>query len=361
MKKESGIALISKYRSALMGFAALWILMTHEWQIISSESSWFNPTEAFIKRIGFCGVDIFFLLSGMGLTYAIKKSSLPRFYFNRLKRILVPFVAVAAIITLVDNWTLDCFLKNISGINFYTVNIYSFLWFVPAILTFYLIFPLYYHIFSKAKSKVLFTCGVIVLWLLASMVLRGTLREDLYGFTNRIPIFLIGILLGWLCQNRRIDFSKGSWLFFALTLVLGLYLSYQTNINGLEILVPVSNCCIPNILLSVSLSFLLSKLFDLLYNFFATKWLSIALTKFLGFFGMISFEFYCIQEWLAEKMLPTLTQKIPNAVTNLVLLVSVTLCGLALYFTNKGFIWCIDKIDKAILKNRERKSKINGN
>ena len=112
MKNENVIAVLSKYRKALMGFAALWILMTHEWQIISADGAFINTTERFIKAIGFCGVDIFFLLSGMGLTYAIKKGSLLRFYFNRVKRIFIPFVAVAVVCAVVDNWGMDLFLKS---------------------------------------------------------------------------------------------------------------------------------------------------------------------------------------------------------------------------------------------------------
>ena len=42
---------------------------------------------------------------------------------------------------------------------------YSFLWFVPAILTLYLLFPLYYKVYEKAADKTLFTGAMFVLWL----------------------------------------------------------------------------------------------------------------------------------------------------------------------------------------------------
>lgn len=61
-KAQNDLSLLFKYRKFLMGFAALWILMTHEWQIVTNETSFFFVTENFIKRIGFCGVDIFLLL-----------------------------------------------------------------------------------------------------------------------------------------------------------------------------------------------------------------------------------------------------------------------------------------------------------
>ena len=43
--EKNGLALLSKYRGALMGVAALWVLMTHEWQLISPEDSAFHVTE----------------------------------------------------------------------------------------------------------------------------------------------------------------------------------------------------------------------------------------------------------------------------------------------------------------------------
>lgn len=156
MEEKSMIAVISKYRKAIMGFAALWILAMHEWRLLIPYGESFWEREVFLKDIGFCGVDIFLLLSGMGLTYAIKKSSVGRFYFGRIKRILFPYLAVAVIVGVSYGWSAREFLANVSGYNFYFKSIYSFMWFVPAILTLYLVFPFYWAIFSRAKNKTVF-------------------------------------------------------------------------------------------------------------------------------------------------------------------------------------------------------------
>ena len=55
-----------------MGFAALWILVFHEWQMLSTPGTTAYEVEWYIKYIGFCGVDIFFVLSGIGMSYALK-------------------------------------------------------------------------------------------------------------------------------------------------------------------------------------------------------------------------------------------------------------------------------------------------
>lgn len=49
-KAQNDLSLLFKYRKFLMGFAALWILMTHEWQIVTNETSFFFVTENFIKK-----------------------------------------------------------------------------------------------------------------------------------------------------------------------------------------------------------------------------------------------------------------------------------------------------------------------
>ena len=73
MTNDNTLALINRYRSPIMGFAALWIVFFHFWQPLFADGA---PAALFyaenvIKRLGFEGVDMFFLLSGMGLTYSI--------------------------------------------------------------------------------------------------------------------------------------------------------------------------------------------------------------------------------------------------------------------------------------------------
>lgn len=352
MKEKNGFLLVSKYRGAIMGFAALLILFNHEW-IFLKDTSVFNA-ELFIKNIGFCGVDIFFLLSGLGLTYSIKKSSLPVFYLKRLKRIILPFLFMAILRCVLEKWPMEQFWKNIFCVNFYTVSIYSFLWFVPAIITFYLLFPLYYKIFSKASDKIIFTAAALALWLIISIYIRDTLRIDLFGFTNRIPVFVVGVLFGWITQNKKLVFTKLTWAFIGLVFILGLYLAYMTNFQGMFLLVQVSNCCIPNLLISVSFPFLMAKFLDLLNGFRYSKPVGIAFTKFFSFYGLFSLELYCVQEWLGGQLLPRLPYEYSDLTKNLINFVCATAMGFALYFVIKMF-WKL--VDFVIAKIRPAESK----
>ena len=336
------LALIGKHRKLIMGFAAIYILIFHEYQhILSHGSFWYEIFHCF-KRFGFMGVDVFFLLSGMGLTYSIHKTGVGMFYYKRLRRIAFPFLCIGIIRAVYDNWAFVDFVKNVTGINFWIKNMYSYLWFVPAIAAFYLLFPLYNKIFEKMSNKISFTGVVICIWLLLSMIFAGSMksagREEFYGFTNRIPVFVIGVLIGWLSQNRKLYIKGISWVFIILLNAVGFYLAIQTNYNNMFILVPISNCCIPNMLMAVSLTMLLVKLFDLLSKAKVGK----PVTLFFGFFGMISLEFYCVQELLGRIILPNMSTALPIA-KNIVLFAAVTLAATALYYAEKYF-WVVLKL-----------------
>ncbi len=344
MKEKNGFLLIGKYRGAIMGLAALWILFFHEWQPLFANVAGLGVVEKFIKRIGFCGVDMFLFLSGIGLTFSVGKTSLGTFYYRRFKRLVVPFLAIAVLRAVLENWKFTTFLKNVTGISFYTRSMYSYLWFVTAIATLYLLFPIYYALLKRAKSPTLFTAGALMLWLILSLYFRNGERGDLYGFTNRIPVFLVGVWAGWSTQHRKSGFTAGTWLFFVVMLLLGGYLSYLSNYKGLYILVPVSNCCIPNLLMSVSLCFLLAKLCQLLCESRGVRVIGKPLTAVLRFYGLFTLELYCVQEWIAGQILKELIAAYSLPAVNLIMLTVCTLAGSALYLVQLPLWRGIDAI-----------------
>lgn len=302
-ESQNGFLLVSKYRNAVMGIAALWVLFFHAWIPITPLSTaehfnLFGFIERYLKAIGYCGVDIFLLVSGLGLTFAIKKGSLLRFYYRRFRRILLPPLVVSLLLWGIFGWTALEFLRNISGYNFFFKDTTCFLWFIPAIVTLYLFFPLYYKFFEKAGNKYLFTAGAIALWLAISLLLLKIMRPDLYGFTNRIPVFIIGILFGYITQNKKdIVFTVWTYICLMITLALGLYLAYLTSILNYGFILPYSNI-LPNCLIAVSLPFLIAKLLDL-----AERHLSLfgrILTAVISFFGTFTLESYCVQEWFVK-------------------------------------------------------------
>ncbi len=145
MKKDRMdlFSLISRYRRQIQGTAAFCILFFHVWNVIFTGVPGLEKAEAFVKRITFFGVDIFLLLSGMGLVFSRENSSVGIFYLKRITRLLPPFLLTAVLKLIFDGWTFQRFAYAVTGYGFYRKSIYYFLWFIPAIATLYLLFPLY--------------------------------------------------------------------------------------------------------------------------------------------------------------------------------------------------------------------------
>lgn len=282
-----------RMRQSLMGFAALWIYMYHVWIPMFGGVPVLGRLETMLKFVGFTGVDLFFFLSGGGLVFSISKHTVPEFYKRRLERILIPLLVAGVGFAIVKQWDFLTFLSYISGYRFYTVSIFKFLWYMPAILTLYLFFPLYYRFLSRSKSKTVFTLTVLCVWLILSILLKNTMREDLYSFTNRIPIFLLGVLCGEKMKEQNDLLPAGTPALAAAVFALGVLLSYLTNIRHVEILFPVANACFPNIFITLGIAFLIPWAMKNIVRRELKP-----LSRFLRFFGAMSLEFYCLQELL---------------------------------------------------------------
>ena len=290
----NSLKLLSKYRTQIMGFAALWILIFHSWKVVAEEYSMLWRVEFFIKKTGFAGVDILLFVSGLGLVYAIEKYKLKEFYIRRFVNVYPAFLLVGIALSLIRNWDMEMFWTSVLCIRFYTVNIIQMMWYVPAVLTLYLFFPLYYKFFKKSSNKTEFTICAWMIWLLLSIVLIGHMREDVYGFTNRIPVFLAGILAGYYIKEKDIVITKQRWIFVIIGFLLGVYLSYYTNIKNQGFMVPISNCCAPNFLMAIFGSILLAKLFWFLDTY--CKKIGKMILEIFRIPGIASLELYAAQD-----------------------------------------------------------------
>lgn len=334
---------ISKWRKSLMGVAALWIWIFHCYSKLLIDTP-LEFAESFFVQTGFCGVDIFLLLSGMGLVRSIKKGTL-NFYLGRIKRVVVPFLLASLVLAVIMSWSVLDYVKCVSGYYFVTSTMYAYLWFVPVILIFYAFFPLYHYLFKRCDSKLVFTGCVLIIWLLLSFYGRGLLRSDLWGFTNRIPIFVIGIYLGDLSLEKDFEWKKSHYVFFVLMLITGAYASYICKNRDFFLLVPTSDCCIPNIFMSIALVFLLSRLFEALAHVREKRFSFSIVHAILGFYGMMSLEFYCLQERLRDYYLYRLNMSEPLAM--LVIFVLTTVLAFLVYLVSKL------RIPAALKKNKE--------
>lgn len=206
---------ISTYRSELMGWAILWIMMLH-----------FTFTQikplGFIAQYGFAGVDIFLFVSGFGLFYSLDKgNSILIFYRKRLIRIFPTYYIIgifASIFLFGDN--LLTYLFRYSTIGFWTGGIY-WEWYIPSIVMLYIFSPLFKVLIDRHMYSIL---GIILLCPLglAYYLIEKSLILDRshFFFLYRIPAFIFGMICAyWI----KIGVST-KYFYFVLAMGLPLFL-----------------------------------------------------------------------------------------------------------------------------------------
>lgn len=141
---------ISKYRAPIMGFSILWIMLFHSHFSFPAEI----PLSDLVNRIkndGYGGVDILMFLSGFGLYLSLSHNPkvLP-FFKRRLKRVLPTYIPALLLwqilFTRVSYDFFSVFLYNLTGISYWTGFVPLFVWFMPALVSFYLAAPVFFRI-----------------------------------------------------------------------------------------------------------------------------------------------------------------------------------------------------------------------
>ena len=187
---------LSKFRSELMGLACLWIMFHH------NIFDWPNALE-FLKRFaryGNLGVDIFLLLSGVGLHYAwSKKPPLGDFYARRFVRLLVPYVLIAVPYWIWrDLWLgKGNFWLDVTQLCLPLKGTIS-TWYIPAMAVMYLLYPLIVKfLFSGDRwTRTVILCGAVMLGCLHLYYRDNTIYDNCEIALTRSVIFIIGCALG---------------------------------------------------------------------------------------------------------------------------------------------------------------------
>jgi len=345
--------LISRYRPALMGAAALFILFYHCWIRMNLQFWIMAELENNILSVGFIGVEIFLFLSGMGLTYAIAKHrSIRAFYGKRIRRIVFPYVFMAMLYTLGSGQGIKAFLLLALGVRHITQSIQVLLWYIPATMLLYALFPLYHHFMIRSRNETAFVCNSIGLWLLLTLAIRDGVRADLWVFVNRVPTFLLGILAGGLCQTRRVEFQSTHWWGTLLALVLGYQLT-RLGIRGHFVLFPEMAYSLEASMLGIALVLLLSALFEKMEALegLAGRWMR-RIVAALSWVGTFSLELYCIHMWLYERIYACLEGRISYLQMNFVTIPACLLAAWLLSGLHRAFWSGIDGAVRGVQKRR---------
>ena len=317
--KNTLFELISAHRSELMGFAALWIVIFHVWKPVLSAIPVLHEAEAFVRTFGFFGVDIFFFASGMGLVFSIERHSLGRFYYNRLKRLIIPYFAVGIVRVPLEGWSLYKTIGILSGYCFFFRSIYWYLWFIQGIALLYLLFPLLYRIMKRTGHPILVTLFAMALWFALSQYCSRVRQSDITGFLDRIPIFLLGTLLGYMGREgvpkyRRAFVPMAMGMLIVGAAMAGAYVRLSLPGNlwygfsfGSKLLVSLALCVLIPALME------------------ALGARGKGLEAVLAFYGRISLEFYCVQDLFARDYLIAWLEPLPPLAFNVLAIAEATL------------------------------------
>lgn len=194
---------ISKYRCEIMGVACLWVILHH-----FTGDLLFHP----LKRLsvyGNAGVDIFLFLSGIGLYFAFQKNvRLSTFYKKRIVRLLIPYllICVPYYIWLEVYAGEGNLWLNITQLSFPLSHMIT-TWYVPAMLLFYLLFPLVYKVQNDAKVK---NRNVWVLFLsLSYLMFLLLLKNACPAFYNNTEIALTRFVIFFVgCYCAKAVYEK---------------------------------------------------------------------------------------------------------------------------------------------------------
>ena len=184
---------LKKTKQPIMGIAAILIILYHLFPISRSNDA-LNSSIRFVVMTGYIGVDIFFFMSGY-MAYFSDTSG----YFNYVKRkclnIYPIFIFSCILYILMGKLTFLKALLTLLGIEFILTGGGSLLWFIPAIMIFYLIVPFYLKLVRRMNNILLFAITMAV-WFVTMLILeRFTGNHSINIFLCRLPIIFFGMLL----------------------------------------------------------------------------------------------------------------------------------------------------------------------
>lgn len=238
-KKKFNLNNISRYRDQLFGLTIITIVLYHfsddycfaYLNGVTGDGSFIENILVFGYHacIGSIGVEIFLILSGMGLYYSYSKNTgVKDFYRRRFLRVLVPYLMVAAVFWGIKDFVvLDgspaLYISDIAFITFFTQGTRT-IWFAGFILVMYVLFPFFYKVMFRGGRP----CRRAVLLIGASFLLPAAVymvSQELYNnieiALTRAPCFLLGMAGGYyIKEGRKISLWKAA-VFIAAGVLCG--------------------------------------------------------------------------------------------------------------------------------------------
>ena len=201
-----------KNKKSVSLFSALLIIFFHLWINIGT-----SQAENFLKLTAYIGVDMFFFLSAYSLSRR-ETGGYFKFVLSRFCNVYIKYILFAFVAFFYSGWAIKRLLLVISGVELFVKGGGAFLWFVPAIMIVYIVFPLIKKLDLK-NSILTFICSVIF-WVILSLVFTNVFGyKEIFIFISRFPIILCGYYFGRYGIFEKITKNKWIQVLFGLALL----------------------------------------------------------------------------------------------------------------------------------------------
>ena len=275
MNKERFFKDISEYRSAIMGLAIIAIILFHQKFVTAFPLSIF-------QYYGYWGVDMFLLLSGMGLVNSLHKNPIRQYYQRRIIR-LAPSCVLCGVLKCIIFLLLGVFITGTDKLHLNWLSPLGLdLWYIRAILVYYLISPLLYKYLEK--SPWLTMAAILLFFTVNELFFRIHDSNSPTWIPERLPIFTIGMLLvirKGILSAKTMALSIGF-----LMLAIGIVAIYKENIYS----------TLPWAAHMFALAFGTTGIIRILTFLF--KYIPLSLLSPIQWIGTISLEIYVIHEFI---------------------------------------------------------------
>lgn len=295
-----------KNKKSIMAFSALQILVFHMWVNITG-----SPVEMFLRQTAYIGVDIFFFVSG----YSLSKREIGNYWVfvgHRFKMVYIKYAVFAVAAAVYMGWKPVRLLKVVTSVELFTKGGGAFLWFLPAIMIFYILFPLFLKCYDR-KPLITIMCLLVIWLIIGTTVTSFTSYREMFIFYNRIPVFIVGFLMA----RYGHEFSSAAKLLLGIMLTaVGAYIMYGCAFRY-KLQVPVREafyvCVIPAVLGIVALVSFIPE------------------TRVIKWIGASTLEMYAIQMIFGFNIAGKILKMTGNSIiTNILVLIIITAIAVAL-------------------------------
>lgn len=226
--ESGGLFCLSKARGVLLGLATLIIAIVH---------APYEPAEGsfllFLRFFGSGAVDIFLLLSGMGLWFSFSKNgNVLSFWKKRLLRLLPPLLPILLVCAVFTADGAVDFLMKLSLVDLWVTGDRTF-WYFSLLVLLYLFFPFIFKTVKKwgvraVLAAAVLTAGISVLLYFVFPTVFSHVEIALL----RVPVFFFGIWIGkYVAADRRMP-PTGVTVVSYLLLSAVLYFIWEMPIVG---------------------------------------------------------------------------------------------------------------------------------